>query len=75
MKRICLADSRDPGDRAAPFATRLAPGVGSRLRYRERLLAEWDRLDWRHKLDLLWRSTALHFGMRSGCKPIAGRTR
>src|ERR1044071_7453700 len=26
------------------------------LRYRELLLAEWDRLDWRHKLDLLWRS-------------------
>ena len=25
------------------------------LRYREALLAEWDRLDWRHKLDLLWR--------------------
>ena len=30
----------------------------SELRYRERLLAEWDRLDWRHKLDLLWRSTS-----------------
>ena len=28
------------------------------LRYREALLAEWDRLDWRHKLDLLWRSTS-----------------
>ena len=28
------------------------------LRYREMLLAEWDRLDWRHKLDLLWRSTS-----------------
>ena len=28
------------------------------LRYRERLLAEWDRLDWRHKLDLLRRSTS-----------------
>src|SRR5437667_11076925 len=27
------------------------------LRYREMLLAEWDRLDSRHKLDLLWRST------------------
>jgi predicted permease len=26
------------------------------LRYREMLLAEWDRLDWRHKLDLLRRS-------------------
>jgi predicted permease len=28
------------------------------LRYREMLLAEWDRLDWRYKLDLLWRSTS-----------------
>src|SRR5712692_6591610 len=28
------------------------------LRHRELLLAEWDRLDWRHKLDLLWRSTS-----------------
>jgi hypothetical protein len=28
------------------------------LRHREMLLAEWDRLDWRHKLDLLWRSTS-----------------
>src|SRR5262247_2633224 len=26
------------------------------LRHREELLAEWDRLDWRNKLDLLWRS-------------------
>ena len=26
------------------------------LRYRERLLAEWDRLDWRNKFDLLRRS-------------------
>jgi predicted permease len=28
------------------------------LRYREELLAQWDRLDWRAKLDLLWRSTS-----------------
>jgi len=28
------------------------------LRYREELLAEWDRLDWRHKLDLLRRSSS-----------------
>ncbi|MGH9847430.1 MAG: hypothetical protein ACREEM_52725, partial [Blastocatellia bacterium] len=27
------------------------------LCYRETLLAEWDRLDFSHKLDLLWRST------------------
>jgi putative ABC transport system permease protein len=26
------------------------------LRYREELLAEWDKLDWRNKFDLLWRS-------------------
>ncbi|HZS06020.1 MAG TPA: ABC transporter permease [Blastocatellia bacterium] len=28
------------------------------LRHREALLAEWDRLDWKNKLDLLWRSTS-----------------
>src|SRR2546422_10360750 len=28
------------------------------LRHREELLAEWDRLDWRSKLDLLRRSTS-----------------
>src|SRR5262245_8985267 len=28
------------------------------FRYRERLLAEWDRLDWRNKLELLRRSLA-----------------
>src|SRR5207237_542129 len=28
------------------------------LLYREALLKEWDRLDWRHKLNLLWRSTS-----------------
>jgi predicted permease len=28
------------------------------LRHREELLVEWDRLDWRHKLDLLRRSTS-----------------
>jgi hypothetical protein len=28
------------------------------LRYRELLLADWDRLGWRHKLDLLWRSAS-----------------
>src|SRR5262245_61051175 len=28
------------------------------LRYRERLLAEWDRLDWRNKFELLRRSLA-----------------
>ncbi len=28
------------------------------LRYREALLAEWERLNWQSKLDLLWRSTS-----------------
>src|SRR5262247_3989429 len=28
------------------------------LRTREALLAEWERLDWRNKLNLLWRSTS-----------------
>ena len=28
------------------------------LQYREEMLAEWDRLTWQNKLDLLWRSTS-----------------
>jgi len=28
------------------------------LHHRELLLSQWDRLDWRNKLDLLWRSTS-----------------
>src|ERR1043165_3294453 len=28
------------------------------LRYREALLAEWDKLNWQTKLALLWRSTS-----------------
>ena len=28
------------------------------LHRREALLAEWDRLNWRNKLNLLWRSTS-----------------
>src|SRR5262245_30196407 len=30
----------------------------SELRHREAMLAEWDRLDWRHKVDLLRRSAS-----------------
>jgi putative ABC transport system permease protein len=30
----------------------------SELRHRELLLSEWDRLDWRNKLNLFWRSTS-----------------
>src|SRR6058998_1977781 len=28
------------------------------LQHREVMLVEWDRLDWRHKFNLLWRSTS-----------------
>jgi putative ABC transport system permease protein len=28
------------------------------LRHREEMLAEWDKLNWKNKLDLLWRSTS-----------------
>ena len=28
------------------------------LRYRETMLAEWERLNWRNKIDLLWRSAS-----------------
>ena len=28
------------------------------LQYREEMLAEWDRLTWQNRLDLLWRSTS-----------------
>src|SRR4026207_59447 len=31
---------------------------GAELRYRDLLLADWDRLDWRSKLNLLCRSTS-----------------
>src|SRR4030095_4785011 len=34
------------------------PEWEAELRYRERLLAEWDRLDWRSKLELLRRSAS-----------------
>src|SRR5687768_11032073 len=30
----------------------------SELQHRELLLTEWDRLDWRNKLNLIWRSTS-----------------
>src|SRR5262245_17566663 len=28
------------------------------LAHRESVLADWDRFDWRHKMNLLWRSTS-----------------
>jgi predicted permease len=38
------------------FRTRWRRGWEAELEYREELLARWDRLDWRNKLELLWRS-------------------
>ena len=48
--------------------------MGGRVALSRELLAEWDRLDWRNKLDLLWRSTA-HSGTRSGCNANDWRTK
>jgi macrolide transport system ATP-binding/permease protein len=38
------------------FRTRFRREWEAELEYREELLARWDRLDWRNKLELLWRS-------------------
>jgi predicted permease len=38
------------------FRTRFRREWEAELEYREALLARWDRLDWRNKLELLWRS-------------------
>jgi predicted permease len=38
------------------FRTRFRQEWEAELEYREALLARWDRLDWRNKLELLWRS-------------------
>jgi predicted permease len=38
------------------FRTRWRREWEAELEYREELLARWDRLDWRNKLELLWRS-------------------
>src|SRR5215211_8601400 len=38
------------------FRTRWRSEWEAELEYREALLAKWDRLDWRSKLELLWRS-------------------
>jgi macrolide transport system ATP-binding/permease protein len=38
------------------FRTRFRQEWEAELEYREELLARWDRLDWRNKLELLWRS-------------------
>src|SRR5215510_312105 len=40
--------------RRFPFLAKA--GAEAELEYREELLARWDRLDWRNKLELLWRS-------------------
>src|SRR5262245_6738280 len=38
------------------FRTRWRQEWEAELEYREALLVRWDRLDWRNKLELLWRS-------------------
>src|SRR5499425_3126682 len=38
------------------FRARFQQEWEAELEYREELLARWDRLDWRNKLELLWRS-------------------
>src|SRR5215471_7654443 len=38
------------------FRARFRQEWEAELEYREELLARWDRLDWRNKLELLWRS-------------------
>ena len=38
------------------FRARFRQEWEAELEYREEMLARWDRLDWRNKLDLLWRS-------------------
>src|SRR5262245_29006894 len=38
------------------FRVRFQQEWEAELEYREALLARWDRLDWRNKLELLWRS-------------------
>jgi putative ABC transport system permease protein len=38
------------------FRVRFRQEWEAELEYREALLARWDRLDWRNKLELLWRS-------------------
>src|SRR5262245_45264295 len=38
------------------FRVRFRQEWEAELEYREELLARWDRLDWRNKLELLWRS-------------------
>src|SRR5262245_37743892 len=38
------------------FRARFRREWEAELEYREELLARWDRLDWRNKIELLWRS-------------------
>src|SRR5215467_11311797 len=38
------------------FRARFRQEWEAELEYREELLARWDRLDWRNKLGLIWRS-------------------
>ena len=45
------------------------------LRYRERMLAQWDRLDWRNKLELLRRSPGRVLGRAVVAAANDGRTK
>src|SRR5215467_9022182 len=40
------------------FRARFRQEWEAELEYREEMLARWDRLDWRNKLELLWRSAS-----------------
>jgi hypothetical protein len=51
-----MADHFNRRNRAAPLAADWRQEWEAELRYRETLLAEWDKLNWRTKLDLLRRS-------------------
>jgi hypothetical protein len=45
------------------------------LQYREEMLAEWDRLTWRNKLDICCGAARARSGMRWCCNRNDGRTR
>ena len=45
------------------------------LQYREWQLADWDRLDWRHKLDLLRRSASAFWDALCRCNREGWRTK
>src|SRR5262249_39418970 len=46
------------------FRARFRQEWEAELEYREELLARWDRLDWRNKIGLLWRSLGAFWDAR-----------